>query len=218
MKKFINKLLNVVGPLNQYSFFIGPNPSTSSNPNKSLPNIDSSAFIGAFSCIIGNVTLGKNVYISCNTTIRADEGSPFFISDCCNIEDNVVFHGDKNKFYLVNNTNYSIYIGKNTTCSHGSVVHGPCILGNNVFIGANATIFNAIVEDFCYVSPNSYVANGVRLHYNTFVPPGSVIENQADADLLAPVPMDLSDYSKDIINTSSDLASSYSSLLLDTKS
>lgn len=209
--------INPKGPVNLYSYFVGKNPSTSFNYCSKHPTINSSAFIGPFSSVIGDVTISKDVFVACNVTIRADEGTPFYIGYKSNIQDGVIFHGLKDQQFSVDGKRYSIYVGKETSIAHGALIHGPCIIGNNVFVGFNALVFNAIVEDGCYISLNATVTDGVRLAANKFVPIGALIDTQAKADALETVPADDTEFAQKVIKVNVELASSYSLMFGDTK-
>ena len=64
------------------------------NPEGQKPKIDKSAYIDETASVIGNVTLGKNVFVGPGAVIRADEiGASIVIGDNCNIQDRVVVHG-----------------------------------------------------------------------------------------------------------------------------
>ncbi|MBU3106905.1 carbonate dehydratase [Clostridium gasigenes] len=204
-------------PVNLYSYFVGKNPYTSFNASSKYPSIESSVFIGPFSTIIGDVTINKHVFIACNVTIRADEGTPFYIGSNSNIQDGVIFHGLKNNQFVVNKKKYSIYVGDNTSIAHGALIHGPCIVGNNVFVGFNSLVFNSIVEDGCYIASNATVSDGVRIKANKFVPTGALIDTQAKADDLDNVPKDSSDFAKKVVKVNVELESSYSLMFGDVK-
>src|SRR5690606_41469278 len=83
--------------------FISPNPITSFNPVQRYPKIDKSAFVSQFTSVIGDVTIKDNVYVAPNVSIRADEGTPFYIGSNTNIQDGVILHGLLNKRILVGN-------------------------------------------------------------------------------------------------------------------
>lgn len=177
-----------LGPYNLYTNFIGPNPPTSFNPVSKYPCIDQTAFIGPFSTVIGDVTISQNVFLAPNVTIRADEGTPFFIGANTNLQDGVILHGLKDGIVIANGKKYSIFIGEHVSCAHGCLIHGPCLLGNNVFVGFKAIVYYAIVNDGCFISSNAVVTGGVTLAPNKLVPPGSLIDTQAKADALGSVP------------------------------
>lgn len=203
------------GPYNQYAYFVGPNPSTSINPYSICPKVDSSAFIGPFSSIIGDVTICKNVFIACNVAIRADEGTPFFIGNNSNLQDGVILHGLEREYVIVDGKKYSICIDDNVSCAHGSIVHGPCFIGGNTFIGVKAVIFNACVSCDCYVGTGAIVTNGVRVGRGRFVPPGAIIDTQEKADSLGPVPRSDTEFAESVITVNSEFPYSYNLLFGD---
>ncbi|KAB3530680.1 carbonate dehydratase [Alkaliphilus pronyensis] len=200
-------------PINIYAAFIGPNPVTSFIPYAYFPSIDPSSLIGPFSTIIGAVKISSNVFIGPNTSIRADEGYPFYIGKNTNLQDGVILHGLKDERIRVKNDLYSIYIGDNVSCAHGCIVHGPCFIGDNSFIGFNSIVLNAIIEDNVYVSSDSTITNGVTVPANSFVPPGASIDTQEKANALNGVPADKEAFAKEVIRVNTEFPKSYSILL-----
>jgi carbon dioxide concentrating mechanism protein CcmM len=206
-----------VGPTNVYSYFVSSNPPTSFNPNSIYPSIDKTAFIGPFSSIIGDVRICSEVFIGCNATIRADEGTPFYIGSKTNIQDGAILHGLKNMKFTVNKKEYSIYIGNEVSVAHGALVHGPCVIGNNTFVGFNAIVFNSIVEDGCYIDLAAIVTDGVRIRANRYVPAGAIINTQEKADALAMVSQSNEDFAKGVIKSNVELSQAYSLKFGDTR-
>ena len=102
------------------------------NPQGDYPKIDKTAYIDPSAVIIGKVTIGRNVFVAPGAVIRADEPESFIrIGDNCNIQDRVVAHALANT---------SVIIGRNTSLSHGCIVHGPCVIGKGCFIGFGSVI------------------------------------------------------------------------------
>jgi len=109
------------------------------NPAGQYPAIDKSAYVDKSARIIGNVKIGKNVFIGPLAVVRADEpGSSIEIGDDCNIQDHVVIHA----FSLS-----KVVVGNNSSLSHGSIVHGPCIIGRGCFIGFGCVVTDAVLGD-----------------------------------------------------------------------
>ncbi|HUW65486.1 MAG TPA: carbonate dehydratase [Spirochaetia bacterium] len=198
-----------VGPINLFAHFIGPNPPTTFNPVSSYPCIDPTAFVGPFSSVIGDVTIGANVFIAANATIRADEGTPFFIGPNSNIQDGVILHGLHEGRVVVHGKRFSIYIGKEVTCAHGCIIHGPCKLGDRVFVGFNATILNAVIGEGSFVSTGAVVTDGVRIARNRFVPLGALIDTQQKADALGPVPPDREEFAREVQHINAEFPAAY---------
>ncbi|MGG7177343.1 carbonate dehydratase [Clostridium paraputrificum] len=206
-----------VGPNNSYSYFVSGNPITSFNPISIYPTISKTAFVGPFSSIIGDVRICNDVFIGCNATLRADEGTPFYIGSRSNIQDGVILHGLKDMKFCVNNDTYSIYIGKEVSIAHGALIHGPCIIGNNTFVGFNSIVFNSIVEDGCYIDLGAIITNGVRIPCNRYVPVGAIIDTQDKADCLKIVSDSNEEFAQGVIKTNIELSQSYSQKFGDTR-
>lgn len=205
------------GPVNQYSYFVACNPPTSFNPVSIYPDIDPTVFIGPFSSIIGDVRIKKEVFIGCSATIRADEGTPFYIGNRSNIQDGVILHGLKGITVSVNGEPYSIYIGNEVSIAHGALIHGPCIVENNTFVGFNAIVFNAIVEEGCYIDLAAIVTNGVQIPAFRYVPAGAIIDTQAKADALMHISEENASFAQKVVTTNIELAQAYSLKFGDTK-
>jgi carbonic anhydrase len=189
--------------------FISPNPITSVNPIKQYPIIDKTAYISPFSSVIGDVVLKENIFIAPNVCIRADEGAPFFVDANTDLQDGVSLHGLLNQHIHVGKEKYSIYIGKEVTLAHHALVHGPCYIGNNVFVGFKSIVFNAIIEEGVYISYNAAVLNGVRISADRFVPPGAHIDTQEKADSLSKVPKDSEEFAKEVQRVNQEFPASY---------
>ena len=112
--------------------------------------------------------------------------------------------------FTVNNKQYSIYIGNEVSIAHGALIHGPCVVGNNTFIGFNAIIFNSIVEYGCYIDLGAIVTNGVRISANSYVPVGAIIDTQEKADALTKVSEDNENFAKGVVQTNIELSQAYS--------
>ncbi|HBJ1651085.1 DapH/DapD/GlmU-related protein [Clostridium botulinum] len=209
MDKSIKKNCEPTEKMNIYPYFIGKNPPTSFNAISTYPKIDKSVNIGPFSSVIGDVKIEKNVFVGCNVVLRADEGTPFYIGCNSNIQDGVIFHGLKDIKFYINGIKYSIYIGNKVSIAHRALIHGPAIVGNNAFVGFNAIVFNAIVEDRCYIDTGAIVTGGVRISENKYVPVGAIIDTQDKADVLLDVPSEQSDFTKKVIAVNVELSKAY---------
>ena len=199
-----------VDSTNVYPYFVSNNPPTSFNSISKYPSIDKTASIGPFSSIIGDVRICKEVLIGANATLRADEGTPFYIGSRTNIQDGAILHGLKDMKFTVDKVHYSIYIGDEVSIAHGALVHGPCIIGKNTFVGFNAIVFNSIVEDGCYIDLAAIITDRVRIPANRYVPAGAIINTQEKADALAMVSKSNEDFAKGVINTNVELSQAYS--------
>ncbi|NEO26595.1 MAG: carbon dioxide concentrating mechanism protein CcmM [Kamptonema sp. SIO4C4] len=162
-------------------------PPTPWSRNLAEPKIDETAYVHSFSNIIGDVRVGSNVLIAPGTSIRADEGFPFYIGDNSNIQDGVVVHGlEKGRVLGDDGHSYSAWIGKNSCITHMALIHGPVYIGDNCFIGFRSTVFNARVGKGCIVMMHALIQD-VEVPPGRYIPSGAVITNQQQADRLPEV-------------------------------
>jgi carbonic anhydrase len=198
---------------NCFKPFISPNPITTFNSVQRYPTIDDTTFISPFTSVIGDVCIRDNVYIASNVSVRADEGTPFYIGSNVNLQEGVILHGLLNKRISLGSSSYSIFIGNEATIAHGALVHGPCYIGNGVFVGFKSIVYNAIVEKGTFISYNAVVTNGVRIAPNRFVAPGAHIDTQEKADALSRVPKDSEEFAIEVQRVNQEFPSSYHLLL-----
>jgi carbon dioxide concentrating mechanism protein CcmM len=162
-------------------------PPTPWSKNLAEPKIHETAYVHSFSNIIGDVHIGSNVMIAPGTSIRADEGTPFYIGAGSNIQDGVVIHGlEQGRVTGDDDKSYSVWVGKNTSLTHMSLIHGPAYVGDDCFIGFRSTVFNARVGNGCIVMMHVLIQD-VEIPPGKYIPSGAVITNQQQADRLPDV-------------------------------
>lgn len=121
--------------------------------------IHETAFIAPGAVVLGDVTLGEDVSIWYNATVRGDRGS-VVIGRGSNIQDNAVVHLD---------SGYSVVIGENVTVGHGAIVHG-CTIDDNSLVGMGAIIMNgAHIGKNCIVGAGALVTQGMQIPDNSLV-------------------------------------------------
>lgn len=159
-------------------------PPTPWSKNLAEPKIDPTAYVHSFSNIIGDVRIGDHVLVAPGTSIRADEGSPFAIGENSNIQDGVVIHGlEEGRVKGDDGQSYSVWVGKNSSITHMALIHGPAYVGDNCFIGFRSTVFNSRVGNGCIVMMHVLIED-VEIPPGKYVPSGSIITNQQQADRL----------------------------------
>ncbi len=156
------------------------------------PAIDASAYVHPLAAVIGNVTIGKRVMVAPFAAVRGDEGQPIHVGDDSNVQDGVIIHAletehngnpvEKN-LVEVNGKKYAVYIGSRVSLAHQVQIHGPAYVGDSSFIGMQSLVFRAKVGKGCVLEPRSLVM-GVTIPDGRYVPAGSVIKTQTDADNL----------------------------------
>jgi carbonic anhydrase/acetyltransferase-like protein (isoleucine patch superfamily) len=124
------------------------------NPNGDIPVVHESAFVDPTAILCGKVIVKENVFIGPYAVIRADEVNddgdmePIVIGAGSNIQDGVVIHCKAGG---------GVSIGKDTSIAHRSIVHGPCTVGDHVFVGFNSVLFNCVVGSRSVIRHNSVV-------------------------------------------------------------
>jgi carbonic anhydrase/acetyltransferase-like protein (isoleucine patch superfamily) len=170
------------------------------NPNGQFPKISSKAWIFDTALIVGNETIVEDVFVGPNAVIRADEpGSSIVIQSCCNVQDNVVIHSLSNS---------EVKIGNNTSLAHGCIVHGPCEIGENCFVGFGAVVFDCNLGEDALVLHRS-VVRGVEILPHKVVPDGAIITDQKVANLLKDITTDLVEFKKSVVRANLELVKGY---------
>ncbi|MCC5613830.1 ribulose bisphosphate carboxylase small subunit [Nostoc sp. CHAB 5836] len=184
-------------------------PPTPWSRNLAEPKIDETAFVHSFSNLIGDVRIGANVIVAPGTTIRADEGTPFYLGENTNIQDGVVIHGLEQGRVIGDDQNqYSVWIGKNTCITHMALIHGPAYVGDNSFIGFRSTVFNARVGAGCIVMMHALIQD-VEIPAGKYVPSGAIITSQQQADRLPDVQDQDKEFAHHVVGINQALRAGY---------
>ena len=184
-------------------------PPTPWSKNLAEPKIHDTAYVHSFSNIIGDVHIGSNVLIAPGTSIRADEGTPFYIGEGSNIQDGVVIHGlEQGRVTGDDDKSYSVWVGENTSLTHMSLIHGPAYVGDDCFIGFRSTVFNARVGKGCIVMMHVLIQD-VEIPPGKYIPSGAIITNQQQADRLPDVQDSDVKFATHVIGINDDLRKGY---------
>ncbi len=184
-------------------------PPTPWSKSLAEPQIHESAYVHSFSNIIGDVRIAENVLISPGTSIRADEGGPFYIAAGSNIQDGVVIHGLEDGRVMGDDKKaYSVWIGQNTSITHLCLIHGPAYIGDDCFIGFRSTVFNARIGHGCIIMMHALVQD-VEIPPGKYIPSGAVINNQQQADRLPDVQEEDLTFAHNLIACNDALRSGY---------
>jgi carbonic anhydrase len=183
---------------------IRPSIQTDFNPNATYPRISKFAYVDPFALVIGDCEIGKLVLVAPFAVCRGDEGTPIRIGDYSNMQDGVILHALETTSHgkNIDNRRYStegsllkgndagfkngfaIYVGDKVSLAHGVQVHGPAYIGNDTFVGMKSFVFNAKIGKRVAIGVSSTITDGVTIPDNKFVPPGTIITTQAQADAL----------------------------------
>ena len=128
---------------------------TTVHPEKIHPT----AFIAQGAVVVGDVTLGVDVGVWFNSTLRGDV-EPIVVGSCTNIQEGCILHADPG---------YPTVIGSGVTVGHGAVVHGARV-GDNVLIGIRAVLLNGVeVGENCLVGACALLTEGKKYPPNSLI-------------------------------------------------
>ncbi len=163
------------------------------------PLIHSSAFVHPQACVIGEVSIGKDVYIGPFATVRGDYGS-IEIRDGSNVQENCTIH----MFPGV-----KVLLEEESHIGHGAIIHGAHI-GKNVMVGMNAVVMDEVhVGDNSIVGALTLITQGKKIPKRSMVVgnPGKVVKELDDemiewkrkgTQLYQQLPQELRDSMKEI--------------------
>ena len=198
---------------------IEKNVSADFSAKVSEPLIDPSTYIHPLAAVIGNVILGKNIMVSPMASIRGDEGQPLYVGDNSNVQDGVVIHAletelngkpvEKN-LYEVDGTKYAVYVGSRVSLAHQVQIHGPAVVMDDTFVGMKSLVFRSSVGKQCVLEPG-VILMGVSVPDGRYVPAGSVIRTQEQADQLPAITDDypMKSLNKGVVHVNTALAKGY---------
>ena len=128
---------------------------TAVHPEKIHPT----AFIAQGAVVVGDVTLGEDVGVWFNSTLRGDVEA-IVVGPRTNIQEGCILHADPG---------YPTVIGSGVTVGHGAVVHGARV-GDDCIVGIRAVLLNG-----SEVGENSIVGACALLTEGKRYPPNSLI-------------------------------------------
>jgi carbonic anhydrase/acetyltransferase-like protein (isoleucine patch superfamily) len=170
------------------------------NPSGGYPKIHKTSYIDPSAVIIGQVDIGKNVFVGPGAVIRADETeSSISISDGCNVQDRVIIHALGNS---------SVIIGEKTSLSHGCIVHGPCKIGKGCFFGFGSVIFKACIKDNVFIKILA-VIEGVEIPSKKLIPNGTIVASPRVIKSLQSISKDEIAFARGVIEANLRLVKGY---------
>ncbi len=175
------------------------------NPNGDVPVVHETAFVDPTAILCGKVIVEENVFIGPYAVIRADEVNehgemePIIIGANSNIQDGVVIHCKAGG---------GVTIGRETSIAHRSIVHGPCEVGDNCFIGFNSVLYNCAVGEGTVVRHNS-VVEGCRVPPGFYIPSTCDIHSDAELATITPVTLDQAGFSESVAQANLELVRGY---------
>lgn len=145
------------------------------------PEVAHTAYVHPTAVLIGHVIVAEGVLIGPQAVVRADEPGPkgtiepIVIGRQANIQDGAIIHA-------LGGT--GVAIGPRTSIAHGAVVHGPCKIGMNCFVGFNSVVFRSTLDDGVIVMHQSLV-EGVVVSGGLLVPSSTSVRDHEDVVCLS---------------------------------
>ncbi|TVQ76955.1 MAG: transferase hexapeptide repeat family protein [Flavobacteriales bacterium] len=136
------------------------------------PVVHPSAFVHPQASVIGDVIIGRDVYIGPGCVLRGDWGR-IEIGDGCNVQENCVVHMFPGVRVVLEP---SAHIG------HGAIIHGARV-GRNSLIGMNAVLMDDVVIGAeCIVGALAFVSQGMVIPDRKIVVgnPAKIVKDVSD--------------------------------------
>ena len=172
------------------------------------PMIDSTAYIDPTAQIIGKVKIGAGAFIGPNAVIRSDElgesgqVESIVIGPECNVQDGVIIHSLGGE---------PVEIGARVSLAHGCVIHGPCSIAEDCFIGFRAVVFRAALHSGTFVGAGAIV-EGVELPAGALIRPGTLVNSPDTISGLPRIGPKEYAFMKEVVATNLKLAQGYLAL------
>ena len=122
------------------------------------------------------VTIRCRSYVGPFASLDASQG-PIFVGEGSNVQDNALITGKL------------VVLGDNVIIAHGATISGPSTVGTAkgrpAFVGFNAFVDGAVIEDDAMVGVLARVAPGIVVRSGKKVLPGKFVRTQGEADSAA---------------------------------
>ncbi|MYM68393.1 gamma carbonic anhydrase family protein [Pseudoduganella sp. FT55W] len=121
------------------------------------PQLGEGLYMHPSATVIGDVTVGKDCSIWCNTVLRGDVNR-IVIGNYTNVQDFAMCHVSHKNAAKPDGS--PLILGDYVTIGHQAMLHG-CNIGNEVLIGMGAIVMDdVVVQDQVMVGAGSLVAPG----------------------------------------------------------
>jgi carbonic anhydrase/acetyltransferase-like protein (isoleucine patch superfamily) len=175
------------------------------------PDIAPTAHVHPTATVVGRVRIAERVFVGPHAVIRADEAGPdgdiepIVIGESANVQDCVVIHA-------LGGT--GVTIGRRTSIAHGAVVHGPCEIGDDCFVGFNSVVFYAQLGNGVVVMHQSLVERA-RVPEDRLVPSMTAVRCDYEASHLKRVPPEIVAFVEKVVGANSLLVQAASRPIAD---
>jgi carbonic anhydrase/acetyltransferase-like protein (isoleucine patch superfamily) len=176
--------------------------SLESNAVGDRPEVAATAFVHPSATLIGKVAVKRGAFIGPGAVLRADEPgpdgtvSPITVGEYSNVQDCAVVHA-------LGGT--EVTIGARSSVAHAAVVHGPCKIGAECFIGFNSVVFNAVLDTGVIVMHQALVEN-IDIPAGLLVPSKACVRCEEDLRHLQPPSPEIINFARNVARTNTSLA------------
>ncbi len=173
-----------------------------SNSAGDSPKIALTAYVHPTATLIGNVSIEDRAFVGPHAVLRADEPGPdgnvqpIILGEETNVQDCAIVHA-------LGGT--GVKIGPRSSIAHGAVIHGPCEIGADCFIGFNSVIFNVTLGAGVVVMHQALV-EAVTIPLGHHVPSMAAVRNKEDVRRLARATQEMISFAEKVSRTNVLLA------------
>jgi len=159
----------------------------------------------------GRVQVGRGVFVAGNTVLRADPCRRVCLGLATNVQDNVFVLALSDRAAVRGTcARRATQTGRRTSLAHQAEIINSRI-GDFVFIGFHARLFNAVVEDGAFIGHGAVIRH-VRIPRDRIVGIGQRVTTQAAADALARKAEAQADFQSEVLKVNEEFAESYADL------
>ena len=164
---------------------------------------EASYFADPTASLSGTIELADKVFIAPFARLEAKSALSVKLNPRDNFQDNTVASASTSK----------VVIGERTSIAHGAQIINST-LGSFVFVGFNAVVENAVVEDGAMILHGAKVS-GVTIPKDRIVPQGAVITNSSQLKDLPPVEEANVTFKEDVLFVNTEFAVNYPKMVLE---
>lgn len=166
-------------------------------PAPKLGRLTEDTYLHPRAVVVGEVNLGRQVFVGPSTTVRGDLGYAVTLSDGVSLQEGAVISARPVESATVKLPNrayssagekgthdeahpHAVFLGRDVSLWPGAQVYGPAFVGAGAVLGAGSLVSDARIGDGCILEPGAKVI-GVDVPPQRRVPAGQVVTSAAVA-------------------------------------
>lgn len=155
------------------------------------PVVEPGSYVDPHALLIGGLIIRPGCYIAPFAVIRLDENNvpePLIIGTQSNIQDHALVHS------------HTTRIGNRVIVAHQAIVHGAILQDEvTLYIQATADGDGTVIGRGSFLNQGAYVGKGIEIPPGRHVAPGQKVLTQKEADNLPPLPENLVEIQKQVL-------------------